>query len=392
MRQNKGLSCPRIVAFLLALLLPFWQGSVAAQNLNLRQILDLVEGSSRAVTSFDVRVNCSMQYLLRSERAEENVSGKKVLKVKRRKLLPNETLGVIHQQYRQVFQGGKGRIEALDKEGRGDITVYDQEISKFFHSKTNSAVIGQLPEGIVADEGWDYLRTFRNIQAQYPILDCLTQRKNVIVKEGGVDSSLVVVETSPDPKGTTKIPYPLNGYRIAFDKERGFFPAVIERLSEIRGQNFTARKTKVVEWHKITGGVWVPVKVVTNQFDPDPDSETFGEPVNEATLVVDIGKSSWNKEIPETVFDFPLAAGTKVTDRIREVQFITGKADPGKNLEDLAANARNISYYPVTKPPPPEEPRSIWVPIAWGTVAVVSSLLLWLSVHLLRKRRSGYVK
>src|SRR6516225_4858018 len=128
MRQNKGLSCLRIVAFLLALLLPFWQGSVAAQNLNLRQILDLVEGSSRAVTSFDVRVNCSMQYLLRSERAEENVSGKKVLKVKRRKLLPNETLGVIHQQYRQVFQGGKGRIEALDKEGRGDITVYDQEI------------------------------------------------------------------------------------------------------------------------------------------------------------------------------------------------------------------------------------------------------------------------
>jgi len=335
-----------------------------------------------------------MQYLLKAESVEEVVAGKKVLKLKRiRKLLPDEKPAAAHQQYRQVFQRGRGRTELLDKEGRriSDITVYDQEIAKFFDSKSNSAVIGQLPESIIADEGWDYLRAFRNIQGQFAILDCLRQRKNVLVKQGSEDKSLVL-ETSPDPKAADKIDYPLNGYRVIIDKHRGFVPAVIERLTEIRGQNFTVRRTKVVEWHKIPGDVWVPVKVVTNQFNPDPDSETFGEAVNEAYLVVDIPRSTWNNEIPDDVFNFPLAAGTKVTDRLRQIQFITGKADPGKNLDDLVANARNITPYPVTKPTPSAEAGSLWVPIAWGMAAVLSALVIWVSIRFFRQHRSGCAK
>jgi hypothetical protein len=82
-----------------------------------------------------------------------------------------------------------------------------------------------------------------------------------------------------------------------------------------------------------------------------------------------------------------LPAGTKVIDTLRQVQFITGKPDPGENLDDLVANARNIVPYPVQKPPP-VEPEFPWIWIVGGVLTtVLGAFAVWLSVRLIRKHR-----
>jgi hypothetical protein len=130
----------------------------------------------------------------------------------------------------------------------------------------------------------------------------------------------------------------------------------------------------------------VPVSAITYFFDSDLNLATFGEVANELTLVVDVSRSSWNKEIPESTFNLPLPAGVKVTDSLREVQFVTGKPDTGENLDELAANARNLVPYPVQKAPPVES-HSPWMWIIGGVTILVCAFALWLSVRYLRKGR-----
>src|SRR6267142_2042280 len=80
-----------------------------SQVLNVTQALDLLEGSSQAITSFDVRVTCSCTYLVKVEGSAEVGPGKKAFKINRiRKLSPNEKPSVVRESYRQAFQDGKG--------------------------------------------------------------------------------------------------------------------------------------------------------------------------------------------------------------------------------------------------------------------------------------------
>lgn len=149
------------------------------------------------------------------------------------------------------------------------------------------------------------------------------------------------MEADPVPKN--KIDLPDFGFRVTIDSSHGFMPVVLEIIKEVDGKPFTMTKRRITAWKDLGSGIWAPTRMVSQHFDLDPQwPNTFGKVHDEVVLQVDLKRSSWNQEIPEDLFDLPLPAGAIVTDFRREVKYVTGEADPGKNLDDLAASARDL--------------------------------------------------
>jgi hypothetical protein len=140
------------------------------------------------------------------------------------------------------------------------------------------------------------------------------------------------------------------------------------------------RRRSILKWKDIGGGIQVPIKMVLTQFDTSLRFGTLGEVYAEVETTVNFAKSSWNIDIPDATFQIPIPAGTKVADYLRDVQYITGKPDPGKNLEDLAATARHVS--PLGAQQPATKPRwNLW------SVASISLIIVVAIVALLAYRR-----
>jgi hypothetical protein len=359
----------------------------AQDKLNVKQALELLDGSLQAITSFDVRLNCSHKNLLQKETVVDVSEGRKRIVVKSsRKLYPNEAPKILRQSFREVYQRGKGRLEFT----KGDYIkspwriVFDPETQKTYRPQENDATISSKPTELIL-EGWDYLEAFRSVHGSLPILVAFKERKNAVINEGASSETLLVLESAPC-LDAPNVSYGRWGLRVALDKNHGFLPSSIERSEEISGKLLTVRRTTIRQWKDLGGGVWVPISTITHFFDSDPNLATFGELANELTLVVDVSRSSWNKEIAESTFNLPLPPGVKVIDTLREVQFVTGKPDPGDNLDDLAANARNLVPYPVLKAPPVES-HSPWMWIIGGVTTLFCALALWVSVRFLRKHR-----
>lgn len=369
----------------------FWataSPTMATSELGVEQAIDSLDGAIQSLRSWDLHLQCSREFFLKEDAFVDTSNGKrKRVVTNKRKLAPGEMRTIYRDSYRQVFQAGKGRIDYFAKSdgqesagGQPTIAVYDGEMQKTYNERAKSATIRKPSQNIVPGEGWDYLHAYRNIQGRWPIIKCLHQRKNVICKK--LDTNLVILESAPCPK--ERVDYSGFGFRVIVDKQHGFMPAVIERSEERQGKIFTIRQTKVVEWKSLGGGVWAPTKVVTRYYDEDPKWPTFGEVSSEEVLFVDIARSSWNQNISEETFNLPLPVGTQVTDTLRGVQYVTGQADPGKNLADLAAHAKRVVPYPVASPPlsPQAWWQKGWV-LAVSTVATVGLVLFFL----LRYRR-----
>lgn len=368
--------------------------AVASPELSFEQAIDSLDAAIQSLKSWNLNVHCSREFFIKEDGSVDTSSGKKELVItNKRKLAPGEKGVVFRESYRQVFQAGKGRIDFLKKPngkenigGQPNVLVYDGEMQKTYDDRAKAAIIGMPAQNIVPGEGWDYLHAYRIIQGRWPIINCLRQRKNVFCKEP--DTNLVLLESAPCPK--ERVDYSGFGFRVILDKHHGFMPYVIERTQEIQGKIFTLRQTKVVEWKALEGGVWAPIKVVTRYFDEDPKWPTFGALHSEEVLIVDVARSSWNRDIPEETFNLPLPAGTKVIDRLRGVQYVTGQADPGKNLEDLAAHAKRMVPIPIARPPLSPQPwwQKGWVLGVSAGATLGLTLLLFFRYH---RRRTGGV-
>ncbi len=357
------------------------------------QVLGLLDGALQSITSFDVRVDCSRKFLLKTEAVQELSPGKKRLIVKDiRKLRSGEQPQIFKKKYRQIFQEGKGRVEVLDVDGKktAEITIYDGESQKSYRPAQKEALICHTITRLI-EEGWDYREAYQTVYGDFGILTCFRERKyNTTVREDPDSPSLVVLESPPDPNAHNKISYQQEGFRVFLDKNRGFLPAILESIKIIKGRPFTYRRLTVEEWKDLGGKVWVPVRARIQFYQQNPDFPTFGEVDSDGEMVVDLARSSWNKPLADSNFTLAMPIGTKVIDTLRQVQFVTGKADPGTNLDDLAANARHIVPYPVQKPPPVEQD-SPWMWILSGSAACLGALVLWFSVRFLRKYRSKQV-
>ena len=74
-------------------------------------------------------------------------------------------------------------------------------------------------------------------------------------------------------------------------------------------------------------------------------------------------------------------------DEIRDMAYITGKPDPGKNNEDLVANARGIIKDVRYKPPVP--PSRAWI---WWTGGGIVVLLAFAGIFIYRRRSARGAK
>jgi hypothetical protein len=197
----------------------------------------------------------------------------------------------------------------------------------------------------------------------------------------GAPEKFVFLETAPVPS-KRQLDLADWGYRIGLDPRHGFMPAVIERFIHLDGQPFVERRTTVTAWKDLLDGVRVPIRVTTQVFDKHPGKGAFGELDSEVELTVNVAKSSWNQEIADETCHLPLPAGTRVTDLDREVKYVTGQADPGRNLQDLAANARDLIPIQTGKSRP-QESSWLWWLGGGATIFVATVIGVWY----LRKRR-----
>src|SRR5262249_39301469 len=94
---------------------------------------------------------------------------------------------------------------------------------------------------------------------------------------------------------------------------------------------------------------------------------------------------TWNKKLPEDLFRLNIPAGTHVLDTLNNVQFVAGKNDPGENLQDLAANARDLVALSPTRPL--GTPSLFRQALACLLVTLIGILLVLLSVRIHRHMR-----
>ncbi len=348
------------IAGVCALLLP---GRVGAQDLTVARALEMLDSGLQAVKSYDVYVVCTSRLWLNSEMAGEGRAAKLVRTTKRQEPVTTE------EYFRHVFQNGKGRVETLDGPAGEPVavTVFDGEAQKYYDPEKKESIVRHVFDGMFF--GTDYLTTFRNEKHRVSYLEYLRkrQRYNLQLKEATAER--IVLESAPMVARDVHVPG--GGLRLALAPRRGFLPATAEETEMVDGKVFMMSRMAVKEWKDLGNGVWVPVEVTFALFDWQKTG-TFGEVTKDTIMKVDLARSSWNKPIPGETFSLPLPAGVTVTDFLRKVQYVTGKADPGANLRELAKSARKVMKFHV--PSPPAEPkRAVWS--LWAASALAVALL-----------------
>jgi hypothetical protein len=357
------------------------------EDIDPERAIDLFEGATRAIRYYDVHVSVTMRVPLEIEEHD----GKGVV----RKLRPGETPRSRREFSRQVFDRGRGRIQVLDRAtGKAQLVLgYDGEVAKIWNPRDRQAVIQSGLYGRAVLDGGDYRDTFRNVCGGLPLdlLVGLRQRKGyVVAKNGEGNSPLVILEALPLPRSRlATADWGKWKFRIGLDPRRAMMPAFIERYQPQGDELDLYRCTVVNEWKAIGNGLWAPICATTQIYylDNKKNKELNGLVANETVLVVDVAHSSWNIDVPPEALRVAIPVGTAVTDRLRKVHYVTGKADPGQNLADLAAAAREIRPYS-TKPAP-------WKQTSWGwllfAVFLPAVAMLIVLMFFLRKRRFGKI-
>src|SRR5262249_51327204 len=131
------------------------------------------------------------------------------------------------------------------------------------------------------------------------------------------------------------------GLRVYADTLTNLMPGVIEIYDIRRGEPVLLARMTVQKRKGIAKGLLGPVKGVM-EFFGGKEHGKVQQVTNAKTLTVDLSRSKWNQPLSEDQFRVAFPAGVKVIDEIHEIAFVTGKNDPGRNLNDLAANARDI--------------------------------------------------
>lgn len=350
------------------------------------QALKLLEGAIDSIRSFDVEVTATTRLLAVTEFKEGTDKRKKPEMIGKRMLRPGEVPHTSQEWFHQVYQRGKGRVDYLNGLNGKVVRqmVYDPEVEKSWDPKNRSAVIDR-PHLTVVMDGMDYRECFRNLVGGASLLDCLRQRKNARISVPTTGSSLLVIES--DPVSGRGIDMPQFGFKITVDAAKGFMPTKIEMTMPADGKQVLYTRRTITAWKDLGGGLWVPVKMMSEHFSANPKwKDTFGRVTGETVMVVDVARSSWNQDIPKEAFELPIPAGVEVVDFRRQVKYVTGSADPGKNIESLASDARDME--PITTGFPASGPSLLQKSIIVGTVILGCIAVIVVSFLWLRKRKA----
>jgi hypothetical protein len=139
-------------------------------------------------------------------------------------------------------------------------------------------------------------------------------------------------------------------------------------------------------FHEVSSGTWAPMEAVHSYL-------LNGQTATEVKLTVQMESSSWNLPVSDDVFALPFPVGTRVMDKTRDLAYITGKADAGKNVDTLLEGAHKVIG---RKPVPPPELPTGWkrwrFPVlitANAVAATVFLALLWVRKRNRREATKG---
>lgn len=331
--------------------------------------INILEASSNSIKSYEVYSTVKTIIYFKTEPS-----------TKKRVALEEPVVKEIYS--RQLFQSGRHRVEIFDRPGGPlrKVTAGGLETDLLWLPKTFEAVIN-LPLPNVIENGADYRELYRNLVGTISMVQILRERKNLVVHREGDRNRFLVVETDPMPK-EKDIHYSKWGFRVRADAALNMLPATLEIYEMIDGERFVTRRLTVTEHKQIAEGIYAPVKAVAELFDPNKTMGAFGTLANKQEITIDPNRSRWNIPIKDEALLIPLPAGAKVLDTIKNISYVIGKPDPGKNLDDLAAKAGHITpIYPAR----PAKPKN-WTPwIIAGCVA--TAMVAGLSFFFFRRKR-----
>jgi hypothetical protein len=304
--------------------------------------------------------------------------------IETRKLRPGERPPEERFRFRDVYERGKERLETFSPRTGQPLqtVVFDGEVERQYDAAELRGEIRPF-EPVLRQEGELYRNSFQTYRGRVRILTVLKERTNLKVHRGASPAGSPLLVLSSEPQPGRIINDASLGFRITLDPAHGLLPARIEHLWVLGGSLHPWIVTTIDEW-KQADGVWVPVKMRTGWY-ANTDGQPPGTLLSETILTVDPAQSTWNKPIGPPAFTLGFPVGTRVRDRIRQVDFTVGSADTGRNIDALLENARQVVKIEEASIPPTWWQRHGGLALSLTALAALLSVgaLLWV----LRRRR-----
>jgi len=303
-------------------------------------MLDALEAAITSIHSFDLRVEENRKWFF--EEYELVADGPQKVMKQRREAKVFSPPKSENQSTRQVFAKGSRRVEVFDsKTGQlKQVGGGDNERERVFFPKSLQGEVRRAGGQFLAT-GSDYLETFRDVGGTVPIMLILRERqKSLKIYRAGDGNRYIVFETDTAPRRAVSMGG--YGYRIFADTSNSLMPAMVE-CYEIKGtETMLASRTTVTRRKLIAPGLEVPVASVKETFSQNKGLGKYQQANSAVELTVDESRSRWNHRVDGKEFRITFPTGTMVTDFERDMAIITGKPDPGDNLDDLVANAKHV--------------------------------------------------
>lgn len=327
------------------------------------QYIAALESAIGAVPTFDVTFDGTRTFLMSWTPIEKNGQVTGFL------ASPRSEPKVERFRSRQVFSAGKRRLEKLDLASNRAVQIIaaNDEVERVWHAPGFEAIIRQ-PGASSNDHGADYQETFRSLFGPLGVVFMLRERgSDVRSYFSPKDGRYVVFEIDPTRKIVT---FGKWGYRVFADTSCNMLPGIIETFINVDDERVVINRKTILERKEVMPGVKVPVRALWENFNGSKGSQHFRARESAVEITVDQSRSRWNTPINDDEFTVAIPKGAKVIDEIRNTAFVTGKPDPGKNLDDLAAHARQVVTGIRPERPKPSRAWIWWA--AGGVVAIVT--------------------
>jgi hypothetical protein len=276
----------------------------------------------------------------------------------------------IHSSRQVRAANGKRRVEKLGD--RGGIVVFDGTTQKVLNeSSQNSPRQGSIgARGQMIEEGEDYEDYFARLWMQSTLAQILAGRPSARITIV-TDKGLILID-APAGEGQFNTQF---GWRIWLDPKHGYLPAKYELLIAKDGkESELSRSVEITKFKSVGDGAWVPVDLISYAFNNNHDQHV-GEVVNIVHASVDVARSHWNSDLPESLFVLAFPPGVQVIDMARKLMFTTGEGDTGHDDQQLLNNAKQTIS--VGAPEPPKRIDLALVPLEEREA--VAQLVKWLA-------------
>lgn len=358
----------------------------ANEKLDLTSSLTAFEAFGKSVQSYDIRLTAKWEWLLKTEVvATKQIEGREVPVLEWRQWSPGETRETATRNYRQIrLADGRRRIERLDNGSVSVVSVFSQEMLKRYTPSEEKGFIGPTP-GRFVEDGDDYSTYFINAFGVYPYVDLFRSRPSTRLVPEIADPGTIAIEAPPG-EGAGWRAY---GFRVWLSLKHGLAPSKIERYRA--SGNALYDRAEITEFTQLPSGIWVPIKMQLTFFNPGQNEKLYGEPTIRVNYVVDMTNSKWNQPISDDTFRLSFPPGTRVTDRIRKLLFVTTAQDSGDNIKELVKNAKDVIPIHTAKASINDggiEPRRFHVLLLSNIAILLVFLALWIRKRMIAPRET----